>query len=240
MNIQTSLKLSTLPTLPTVPNGGKGRLEVDIPFQAPDTVETRLGSIPGNYETSYGYTKSETIRFEEGQKEATNRYGSSVEVWRAQPTYNADGSAKLKDASEHLVAEPKSKVTTPLFWGLGGAAGGAAVGAIVGLVANFHPGLGAAVGATVAGLAVGALGYRDADTDRVKLEWQETNIVDHNLTGYHYRVTEDTKEVCHGVGKDRRCHTETDDYEHRFSALIDEKIVGTYHQPVVVHYKEKK
>lgn len=237
MNIQTSVR--QLPTLPTVPNGGKGRLEVDIPFQAPDTVETRLGSIPRGYDTSYGHTKRESIYFDNGVKEASNRYGSSTEVWRAQPTYNADGSAKLKDANEHLIAEPKSKVTTPLLWGLGGAAGGAAVGAIAGLLGHFSPGLGAALGAGVAGLAVGALGYRDADTDRVRLEWKETNIVEHNLTGYVYRVTEDTREECHGTGKDRRCHTVVDDYEHRFYPIIDEKIVGTYHQPVVVHYKEK-
>ena len=236
MNIQTSVRL---PQLPTVPNGGKGKLEVDIPYQAPDTVETRLGSIPRGFDTSYGYTKRERIYFENGYKEASNRYGSSVDVWRAQPTYNADGSAKLKGVTEHIVAQPKSKVTTPLLWGLGGAAGGAALGAVAGLIGSFSPGLGAAIGAGVAGVAVGALGYRDAVTDRVKLEWQETPIVDHDLKGYNYRVTEDTREECTGTGKDRRCRTVTDDYEHRFSPIIDEKIVGTYHKPVVVHYKEK-
>ena len=238
MNILTGVK-QQLPQLPSVPNGGRGRLEVDIPYQAPDTVETRLGSIPSGYRTSSRGGPSGTTSFEEGNKEAANRYGSSDEVWRAQPTYNADGSAKLKAATEHLVAEPKSKVTTPLLWGLGGALGGGLAGAVVGLIGNFHPGIGVAVGAGVAALATGTLGYRNAAQDRVKLEWQETNIVEYNLTGYHHSISEITKEECSGFGKDRRCRTVNDGYRHRFSAVTDDKVVGTYFQPMVVHYNEK-
>lgn len=238
MNIQTGLKVQ-LPQLPSVPDGGKGRLEVDIPHQAPDTVETRLGSIPSDFRSSYRGGYSETVTFQDGHKEAANRYGSSDEVWRAQPTYNVDGSAKLKNTTTHLVAEPKSKVTTPILWGLGGALGGGLAGAIVGLIGNFHPGVGAAVGAGVAAVGVGALGYRNAAQDRVRLEWQETNIIDHDLRGYSLSVRELTKEECHGIGKDRRCHTVNDGYRHSFSPVINEKVVGTYFEPVVVHYAEK-
>jgi hypothetical protein len=72
----------------------------------------------------------------------------------------------------------------------------------------------------------------------VRLEWQETNITEKELTGYIHDVDEDTRYVCHGFGKDRQCRWEVDDYEHTFSPIVEEKTVGTYFRPVVVHFKE--
>lgn len=82
----------------------------------------------------------------------------------------------------------------------------------------------------VGGLGAG-LGNLRAATDRVKLEWQETPIVDHKLVGYRYEVDEDTSTDSDG-------NTQTDDYEHEFRPLIAETKVGTYFKPVVVHYTE--
>lgn len=234
MNIASS----KLPPLPKVPNNGKGRLVADISYTGPDTVETRLGSIPADYESWTGWEHRERIYFRDGNREASNPYGRSVDIWRAQPTYNSDGTPRTKETVDTIVAEPKSTLTHPLLWGAGGAVIGGLAGAVVGLAAGFSPGVGASAGAALGGIAGGAYGYRDADTDRVRLEWQETNINDHELVGYIHDVDEDRRYVCNGYGKDRHCHWETDDYEHDFTPLIEKRAVGTYFKPVVVHYKE--
>ena len=209
----------------------------DISYTAPDTVETRLGSIPADYESWTGWEHRERIYFRDGVREASNPYGRSVDIWRAQPTYNPDGTPRTKEVVETIVAEPKSTVTQPLLWGAGGAVVGGLAGALVGLAAGFSPGIGASLGAALGGISGGALGYRDADTDRVRLEWQETNIDDHELVGYIHDVDEDRRYVCDGFGEDEECHWEVDDYEHDFTPLIDKRAVGTYFRPVVVHYK---
>lgn len=234
MNITTS----RLPKLPQVPNDGKGRLEVDIPYTGPDTVETRLGSIPADYESWSGWEHRERVYFHGDYKEAENPYGRSTSIWRPQPTYNQDGTPRMIAKSAHIVAEPKSTVTNPLKWGAGGAAIGGLAGLVVGALAGLDVGTSAAVGAGVGALAGGAYGYRDADTDRVRLEWQETNITDKELVGYIHDVAEDRRYVCHGHGRNRHCRWETDDYEHDFTPIIEKTAVGTYFEPVVVHYKE--
>lgn len=237
MNIKVSSP--NLPKLPQVPNDGKGRLETDVSYQGPETVETRLGSIPADYETYSGWEKRERIYFRDGQKEARNPRGRSRDIWRAQPTYHADGSPRIHQITETIVAEPKSQITTPLKWGALGAVGGGFVGLVVGLVANLHPGVSAAVGAGAVGLGLGALGLADAKSDRVRLEWQNTPIEDHNLVGYIHDVDEDTKTECSGFGDDRRCREVTDDYEHEFYPIIEKTQVGSYFKPVVVHYKDR-
>lgn len=227
-----------LPPLPQVPNNGKGRLVADIAYTGPDTVETRLGSIPADYESWTGWAGRERVYFRNDNKEAANPHGRSVDIWRPQPTYNPDGTPRLREKVETVVAEPKSTVTHPLLWGAGLAAVGGLAGAVIGMAAGFHPGLGASVGATAGAVAGGVYGYRDAESDRVRLEWQETNIPEHDLIGYEHEVREDRRYVCHGHGKNRDCRWETDDYEHEFSPLIETRSVGTYFRPVVVHYKE--
>lgn len=242
MNISSTKMSATraanLPTLPEVPNNGKGRLETDISYTGPDTVETRLGSIPADYESWSGWTTHERIYFRNDDKEASNPYGRSVDIWRSQPTYNADGTPRMIESVEHIVAEPKSTVLHPLLWGAGGAALGGIAGAAAGLLAGFNPGIGASVGAGIGAVAGGVLGYRDADTDRVRLEWQETNLPEHDLVGYEHDVREDRRYVCHGYGRDRHCRWETEDYEHDYTPIVDTRSVGTYFRPVVVHYKD--
>lgn len=237
MNI-TSTRPSQLPKLPEVPNNGKGRLEVDITYQAPDQIETRLGSIPEDYESWTGWERRDHIYFRGDHREASNPYGRSDSIWRPQPTYNEDGTPRLKEVTRTIVAEPKSTVTNPLMYGLGGAAVGGLLGAVVGMAAGFSPGLGAGIGAGVGAIGGGVYGYRDAETDRVRLEWQETNITEKELEGYIHDVDEDRRYVCRGHGRDRHCRWEVDDYEHEFTPIISKDVVGTYHRPVVVHYKD--
>lgn len=235
---QLSLRGANLPPLPQVPDSGKGRLVADITYTGPDTVETRLGSIPADYDSWSGWSSHERIYFRNDNKEASNPYGRSVDIWRAQPTYNPDGTPRMSEKVETIVAEPKSTVTHPLMWGGGGALVGGIAGAVTGLLAGFNPGIGASVGAGIGALAGGVYGYRDADTDRVRLEWQQTNLPEHDLLGYDHDVREDRRYVCHGHGRDRHCRWETEDYEHRYSPIIETRTVGTYYRPVVVHYKD--
>ena len=235
--MQISTTKRNLPQLPQPPNDGRGRLEVDLTYEAPDTIETRLGSIPADYESWTGWERTERIYFRDGHKEASNPYGRSQTIWRAQPTYNQDGSARLKEVTRTIVAEPKSELTTPLLWGAGAGLAGGIAGAVVGLATGTDPGVGAVIGAGLGAVAGGVYGYHDANTDRVRLEWQETNITEKDLVGYIHDVDEDRRYVCHGYGKDRHCRWETDDYEHDFRPIIESTVVGTYHRPVVVHYK---
>jgi len=235
------MKIATtkLPTLPQPPNNGKGRLEVDITYSGPKQVDTRLGSIPADYESWTGWEHTERIYFRDGHKEASNPYGRSQNIWRKQPTYKSDGTPEMVETTQTIVAKPKSEITTPLLWGAGAGVVGGLAGAILGLATGMSAGTGAAIGASVGAAAGGVLGYRDANTDRVRLEWQETNITEKELVGYIHDVDEDRRRVCHGSGEDRDCHWETDDYEHDFRPIVDETVVGTYHRPVVVHYKDR-
>ena len=225
------MKVQQLPTLPQVPNNGKGRLEVAIDFTGPQTVETRLGRIPRDYETSSGRERVEDIYFPANQaKEASNPYGRSREIWKPIPLLESDGSPKMGPQTADLVAQPKSKIGTTLKWGLPAAALGGFAGFMAGILAGA-PGTGAAIGASLLGGAGALLGYSDAATDRVKLEWQQTPIQDFNLVGYRLEVDED--EDCDSDGKN--CSS---DYEHEFRPLLETKELGTYFKPVVVHYKE--
>jgi Glycine zipper len=235
------MKISTskLPPLPQPPNGGRGRLETEVTYTGPDMIETRLGSIPSDYESWTGWAHRERVYFRGDHREASNPYGRSQTIWRPQPTYNEDGAPRMKDVTRTIIAEPKSRLTNPLLWGAGGAALGGLAGTLVGFAAGFSPGVGATVGAGLGALGGGALGYRDAETDRVRLEWQESNVTEKELSGYIHDVSEDRRYVCHGYGKDRHCRWEVDDYEHDFTPIIEHTVVGTYHQPVVVHYKEE-
>ena len=124
MNISST----KLPKLPQPPNNGRGRLEVDINYDKADMVETRLGSIPADYDSWSGWEGRERIYFRGQEKEASNPYGYSVNIWREQPLYNSDGTPRLKNVTETIVAEPKGELGTAAKWGAIGAGIGAAAG----------------------------------------------------------------------------------------------------------------
>ncbi len=223
------MKIANLPPLPQAPNGGQSAFSAEVKYTGPDTIDTRLGSIPRNYDTGSGTTKHEDIYFQDGNKEAANPRGGSSEVWRPQPQLAPDGAPKMKEIQETLTATPKSKLLNTLGFGVGfGLAGG-----FVGVVGAIFSGQGAVIPAVAGTAAVvgGALGYLHAAGDRVKLEWQETPIVEHNLVGYHHRCTEDET-------KDSDGHVTSSEYEHRYTPLFDNKQLGSYYKPVVVHYRD--
>jgi hypothetical protein len=193
-----------------------------VTYQRPDTIKTRLGSIPADYETSSGWEKVERIYFQDDHREAANPYGRSQEIWRNQPTYSPDGQPKMSEVSETIVGQPHSKAKYGLAWGAAGAALGGIVGAILG---------NAGAGAMAGGAALGLAGVAYAAGDKVRLEWQETPIQEHTLIGYRYEVDEDTSTDSDG-------NTTTDDYEHEFRPILESKTVGQYQQPVVVHYRD--
>lgn len=222
------MRISAMPPLPVAPEGGKKKFSVEVSYVGPDTVKTRLGSIPRDFETSSGREKVVDIFFEDRPPEAANPSGRSREIWREQPLYTAAGEPRMKIVTETVTAAPYSKVKNTLGFGAAGAVVGGVVGGVVGLLAG-NPLLGLQVGSGVLGTVGGGLGYFHAASDRVKLEWQETPIVEHKLIGYRYEVDEDTTTDSDG-------NTKTDDYEHEFRPLIAEKTVGTYQRPVVVHY----
>lgn len=228
-----------LPPLPKVPENGKGRLEAEITYSRPDFVETRLGSIPADFETYSGWEKRERIYFRDDNREAENRYGRSKNIWRAQPTYNEDGSVKKSPYTETVVAEPKNPTGTSLKRGAVGGLIGAGVGFLVGAFGFGEAAVGAAVGGALGAAAGAVIGNAEAKADRVKLEWQEVTVNDHELAGYIYEIDEDEDYVCSGFGDDRECHWETDDYEHEFTPIIEKTPVGRYFRPAVVHYTEK-
>lgn len=240
MNIQSTRPIS-LPKLPEIPKTGTGtHVTEPIDYLAPDTVETRLGSIPKDYETGTGSSRStRSILFENGEREATNRYGGSREVWRPQPVFGEDGQVKMSQVSEPVTVEYRNPLAEGIGKGLVGAGLAGFFGLWGGTVAAIFTGNGAAmviggVGGAVAGGLIGGLGaYKDAASERVKLEWQKTDVTEHNLTGYTYRVRED--EDCTGFGDDRRCDS---DYEHIFKPIVETTKHGEYFKPVVVRYKE--
>lgn len=203
-------------------------------------VETRLGSIPADFETYSGWEKRERIYFRGDHREAENRYGRSRSIWRPQPTYNKDGSVKKSTFTETVIAEPKGEVGTAFKRGAVGALLGAGVGALVGGFGFGNFGAGAAVGGALGGAAGAVIGHSEAKADRVRLEWQEVAVTEKELVGYIYEVEEDEEYVCRGFGDDRDCRWETDDYEHEFSPIIEKTRVGHYYKPVVVHYTESE
>lgn len=232
-----STRPTSLPRLPKVPPKGKGtHVTEPVDYTGPDTVETRLGSIPKNYETGTGSRRStRSILFENDNKEASNKYGRSVDIWRPQPVFGADGRVRMKSISEPI----EVKYRNPLAEGIGKGLVGAGLVGFFGLwggtVAAIFSGrpepmlIGGLGGALAGGLIGGVGAYRDAASETVHLEWQKTDIAEHDLKGYTYRVDED--EDCTGTGDDRRCDT---DYEHIFRPIVDTTKHGEYYRPVVV------
>lgn len=240
MNIQSTKPLS-LPPLPKVPAKGTGTVVTEpIDYVAPKTVETRLGSIPKNYESGTGSSRStREVLFQTGEKEAANPRGRSVDVWRPQPQFDASGEVIMEQVSQPLTVKYRHPAAEAAVKGAVGAGIVGFLGLWVGTVTSILTGrpepllIGGLGGAAVGGLVGGVSAYRDAASDRVRLEWQKTDIAEHELKGYSYRVDEDRD--CTGFGDDRKCDT---DYEHIYRPIIAETKHGEYYKPTVVHYKE--
>jgi hypothetical protein len=240
VNIQSTRSVS-LPKLPQIPATGSGTIVTEpIDYVAPETVETRLGSIPRNFETGSGSRRStRSIPFADGEKEAANRYGRSTDIWRPQPVFGDDGAVKMEDVSKGVEVKYRNAAAEGAVKGLMGAGLVGFLGLWAGTVTSILTGrpepmiIGGVGGAAVGGLVAGVGAYKDASSERVRLEWQKTDIVEHELTGYTYRVDED--EDCTGTGDDRRCDT---DYEHIHRPIIETTKHGEYFKPVVVRYKE--
>lgn len=222
----------SLPPLPQVPNGGRGRLEVDIPHSAPVLVDTKLGEMPRDYHSFSSSRDRYYTSCDGGQCAKGGR-----EVWRGVPVVGADGAPRMQDVVTHLVASPYSAPGYTLGWGAVGGVIGGVVGAVVGLFAG-NPALGAGVGAGVGALAGGAAGYAKAHGDHVRLEWQEKPIEDLRMAGYYHDVDERTREECHYSNGRRHCHTVNDGYDHEFRPHLEATKLGVYWEPVVVHYRE--
>lgn len=239
MQIQSTLPRS-LPKLPKVPPQGSGTFTTEpIDYVAPKTVETRLGSIPKNFETSSGRRRStQSIHFETDLKEAANRYGRSVDIWRPQPVLDSEGSPIMENVSEPITVEYRNPMAEGLVKGAIGAGLAGFFGLWAGMVGSILSGrpeplvIGGLAGAAIGGAIGGVGAYNDAASERVSLEWQKTDIAEHDLQGYTLRVDED--EDCTGTGDDRRCDT---DYEHIHRPIIAETKHGEYYKPVVVRKK---
>lgn len=240
MRIQ-STRPNALPKLPEVPAKGKGELVTEpIDFIAPETIQTRLGSIPRDYETGIGTRRgTRSILFENGAKEAANPRGGRTDIWRAQPVFDGDGKVKMSAVSEPLTVKYRNPAAEALGKGLMGAGLVGFFGLWAGMVGSILSGrpepavIGALGGAMVGGLAVGVSTFKDASSEQVRLEWQKTDIVERELTGYTHRVDED--EDCTGTGDDRRCDS---DYEHIYAPIIEGTKHGEYYRPVVVRFRE--
>jgi len=242
MNIQRT-RSNSLPPLPKIPPKGSGTLITEpIDYVAPKTVETRLGSIPRNFERSTGTRRStRAIPFENGEKEAANPYGRSTEIWRPQPVFSEDGQVTMENVSKPVEVEYRNPTAEAIGKGLVGAGLAGFFGLWGGTVVSILSGrpepliVGGLGGAVTGGLLAGVGAYRDAASETVSLEWQETDIVEHELTGYTHRVDED--EDCSGFGDDRDCDT---DYEHIYRPMISETKHGSFFKPVVARRKETR
>jgi hypothetical protein len=236
MRIQSTRPIA-LPKLPEIPAKGRGtHVTEPVDYTAPDTVETRLGSIPKNYETGTGSSRStRSISFENGVKEAANKYGRSRDIWRPQPTFTQDGQVKMKQVTESIEVEYRNPLAEGIGKGLLGAGLVGFFGLWAGTVASIFSGrpepmlLGGVGGALTGGLIAGVGSYRDAAAESVHLEWQKTDVAEYDLSGYTYRIDED--EDCTGTGDDRRCDS---DYEHIFRPIVGQTSHGEYYRPVVV------
>lgn len=226
-----------LPPLPQVPNGGKGELETDISFVAPDTIGLRLGSIPANFDSS-SEGRSGEYAFPTDEREAENRYGRSREVWVAYPQFDTQGAVKTHTVTETLVARPESGIEGKIMASTVGVLVGGFAGLVVGEALGFNPFITAGVGAAAVGSAGFGLAAHHASKNRVRLEWQETTLTQKELVGWRLSTSTNYKEECYGFGKNKRCQTVIDDYSHYHTPIFDETPVHTYHRPVVVHYRE--
>ncbi|MBN9415357.1 MAG: hypothetical protein J0I12_07940 [Candidatus Eremiobacteraeota bacterium] len=221
------IQAAPLPTLPKVPHN-KGPLEVSIDFVGPARQDTNLGQIPKDFYTSRGRTGSKHTEFPNAQSPIRD----GREIVRPQPVLGADGAPVLVASSKQI----KAQADSALKHGIIGALIGAGAGLFLGAFPAIATGSGAVWGGAIAGGAAlgGGIGALSVANDRVRLEWREQPILTHRLRGYTERVSEDshTQKDTFGNGS----HTVTDGYWHRFTPDVGAKSLGTYMEPMVVHY----
>lgn len=152
--------------------------------------------------------------------DSTNLSGPTQTVWGDVPLKNSDGSPQLHEVAADLDLTPRS----PLKYGLIAGAIGAGVGALGGLA--VARGVGALVGALGVGTLAGGGAALFVRNDKAKVIWNEHQVTDHKLLGYHEYV---------GIGESGGKRG----FFHRYVPDVQESIIGSYTTPQVVHYKEE-
>lgn len=224
------IQAAPLPNLPKVPHG-KGPLEVDIDYTGPARQDTNLGQIPKDFYTYSGHTQHNHTDFPNAQSPIQN----GVSVVRPQPVLGADGTPQMVASNKHI----KAQADSALKHGVVGALIGAGAGLFLGAFPAILSGSGAVWAGAIAGGAAlgGGIGALSVANDRVRLEWREQPILNYRLRGYDERVSEDSHSEKDMFGNGS--HSVTDGYWHRFTPDLGAKSLGTYLEPMVVHYDSR-
>lgn len=140
----------------------------------------------------------------------------------------------MANQTKHIRAQADSPISHGIVGGLIGGAAGLFLGAWPAILTGSGSVWGGCIAAGAAiGAGVGALGVAN---DRVRLEWREQPVLQHRLRGYTEKVEEDTH-------KDTDSHGHTsqhvDGYNHRIIPDIGSKQVGSYFEPMVVHFNKR-
>lgn len=213
---------------------GRQPIDVEVTYRRPVLVKTKLGEMPQDYHSYSSHRDQYFTRCDEG---ACDRGGQSV--WRQTPLYESDGSPRLETVTERIVAYPANPWVEGAKWGLVGVAAGGLVGAVASLAGGFDLRTAAGLGAGVGALAGGGFGAQYALGDQIRLEWQETPILEKTMTGYYHDVDSRYTQRCgYDWDGEWRCRDEHDGYDHEFRAQVDNTRVGSYSAPVVVHYRD--
>ncbi len=225
-----------LPPLPDVPNGGRGRVKVDVDYRPPVLVDSKLGEIPNDYHSYSGHVDQHYTSCEQGQCQREGR-----EVWRPLPRLDSTGHPQFTTVTKHIDAAPTSALLQGAKWAAIAAVAGAGAGTLVGLFTGLPLTVCAGAGASGAAVIGAGLGAYQASRDRIRLEWQEKPVQDLQLAGYYHEAHEQTRQDCHyeywNGHSHYVCHTVHDGYNHDFRADVQGTTIATYWEPVVVHYR---
>ncbi|MBI3930303.1 MAG: hypothetical protein HY319_32505 [Armatimonadetes bacterium] len=211
--------------LPQVPNGGRGPLDVEVPYPAPRESEQTLAILPKDaYSPTYP-GPFETVFF----SSQTPQPVDGRPVLLKQPVFDADGKAEMEEKKAAFRAETpdpwKSAGKSALRALLPGLAGGAVVGAAVGLAAeSLGLGLGTGALATAAGVGIGALsGHHEATQQRLALGWQPIPLVETRVIGY-------TKSYEH--------HSDGKGFDVHYAPIYHRTDRGSSMRPVLMQHRE--
>lgn len=224
------IQAAPLPSLPKVPHA-RGPLEVDIDYTGPVRQDTHLGQIPKDFYTYSGYTQHNHTDFPNAQSPITD----GVSVVRPQPVLGcrrqaANGShQQAHQGSGRFRPQARRHRSPDRRWPR-----------TVRRRFSGHPyRLGRRLGGSHRRL--GHRRWRDrrlsVANDRVRLEWREQPILNYRLRGYDERVSEDSHSEKDTFGNGS--HSVTDGYWHRFTPDLGAKSLGTYMEPMVVHYNAR-
>jgi len=161
-----------LTKLPSVPNNGRGALQVDVAIRGPRTEKTLLGSIPAHLPSP----------------EDNFVLGGEQEIYKNQPVLDAKGQPVIEDQVVSIRTQALSSTGATVAGGLAGGAGGV----VVGLLGQALAGTGALGTAACAlgGAVVGAVLSRNAEKNHgVRLEWREQPIEKFEMDGFHGQAT---------------------------------------------------